>query len=40
MESGKEILVDDLVHNIEMPDYTKMPNHFDPVPMPQKDSEE
>jgi len=40
MESGKEILIDDLVKNIGMPDYTKMPNHSDPIPMPQKDSEE
>jgi len=33
-------LIDHLVKNIGMPDYTKMPNHYDPIPMPQKDSEE
>lgn len=36
MVAGKEIKIDDLVKNIGMPDYPVMPNHTDPVPMPDK----
>ena len=40
MKSGKEILIDDLVKNIGMPDYTDMPNHYDSIPMPGKDNQD
>lgn len=36
MTSCKEIKIDDLVKNIGMQDYPVMPNHIDPVPMPDK----
>lgn len=36
MISGKDVKIDDLVKNIGMPDYPAMPNHIDPVPMPDK----
>ena len=36
MESGKEIIVADLVKNIGRPDFPKMPNHTDTLPMPAK----
>jgi predicted dehydrogenase len=36
MATGKEIKIADLVKNIGMPDYPVMPNHTDPIPMPDK----
>lgn len=34
--SGKEIKIEDLVPAIGKPDYPVMPNHIDPIPMPDK----
>jgi len=34
--TGKEIKIEDLVPAIGKPDYPVMPNHIDPVPMPDK----
>lgn len=36
MATGKEILIADLVKNIEIPEFTEMPNHHDSIIMPQK----
>ncbi len=36
MLSGDEVKIDDLVQNIGMPDYTPMPTHDEPIPMPPR----
>jgi hypothetical protein len=36
ISTGKTIVIKDLVQNIDYPDYPKMPNKYDPLPMPSK----
>lgn len=36
MRTGKTVKIADLVRDIGMPDYTPMPSHTDPVPMPPR----
>ena len=36
MLTGKEIVIEDLVQNIGMPDYPDMPSHYAKIPMPEK----
>ena len=39
MLTGKEIVIEDLVRNIGMPDYPEMPSHYAKIPMPEKNVE-
>jgi predicted dehydrogenase len=38
MDTGKKIIISDLVQGIDMPDYPAMPSPDEPVPMPDKSS--